>query len=91
MKQVYIKEYSNFHSLTHIFLGMLTCKFPFLWYLLIIPYQLTQYMFNCRVFLNKMIILKNNSIHHTLYKLLEHTLGMITSFFILILKHMVGL
>lgn len=91
MQYVYLKDYSNIHSLSHIIIGMLTCKFPFLWYLFILPYQLSQYVFDCRFFINKWKILKNNNIYHTLYKLSEYVFGMLTSFCILILKYITGI
>ena len=87
MKKVIFREdYSSIHSICHILTGMISIKFPFLWYLLILPYQLSQYIFNCRFFINKWKILKNNSIHHTIYKLSEYTLGMLTSIFIVLVK-----
>ncbi len=91
MQQVYLKDYSNIHSLSHIIVGMLTCKFPFLWYLFILPYQFSQYALDCRFFINKWKILKKNNIYHTLYKLSEYVLGMLTSFCILIFRYMIGI
>ena len=34
-------EYSNFHSICHMFIGMLSLQFPSLWYILILPYHIT--------------------------------------------------
>ena len=91
MQTIYLKDYSSIHSLCHISIGMLSCKFPFLWYIIILPYQLLQYILDCRFFINKWKILKKNSIYHTIYKLSEYLLGMLTSFCILILKYIIGI
>ena len=35
---------------------MLSCKFPFLWYIIILPYQLLQYILDSRFFMKKIIL-----------------------------------
>ena len=89
--RLYSRDYSNIHSLSHIIIGMLSCKFPFLWYIFILPYQLSQYVFDCRFFINKWKILKKNNIYHTFYKLAEYAFGLFTSFVILMFKYMISL
>lgn len=84
-------EYSNFHSICHMFIGMLSLQFPSLWYILILPYQFLQYFLNCRFFINELRIKKYNSISHTLYKLTEYVFGLVTTFWITLIKTLISI
>ena len=58
----------------HILLGIISYNYPYIWVIFII-YQLSQLVFNKRVFLFERTIKDGNSIYHTLSKIFQFIFG----------------
>jgi len=62
------------YTISHYIIGFISVWFPILGIIMII-YQITQFIFNKRFFILKMEFKKGNSLQHTLLKLFEFSIG----------------
>lgn len=77
----YNKNYSNMYILSHIIIGgilgvqCIPYTYRIVLLLSILIYQFVQLIFNFRYFFDKNILLKGNSIKHTINKLSAYLIG----------------
>ena len=62
------------YTISHYIIGFISVWFPILGIIMII-YQITQFIFNKRFFILKMEFKKGNSLQHTILKLFEFFVG----------------
>ena len=69
------------YSLIHLLLGIVAYKYTTIIYIFLF-YQIFQFIINKRIFMFELKIKDGNSIHHTLYKIIQFFIGFFIHYFI---------